>query len=757
MKKFLFALFLLVCLSGYARGSDIDVGSSSITGFNTANAGSDFALTGVSVTLGDPDVTCSSCLPASAVGIGGMQITLDGQQYTIESVASRSAFTLTANYAGSTGTTTGTLWKFIHLRIYATVAFIPSGSTVVVQPGAPGSTAWYKRVGASIVNDGSQNVLFIPAVTLAATTNSSVPTARYFAAFYTQSGGFIQNFPSCIDTFRLDHATTPTSWAQICAFNLPPNPGPPIPTNFLTEAQINARFPSCLVNNLDFFAATGNVKSCLTLSSEFAIAGGILSLAAPATGYNRIQEEGSNLAQRATLNFVGSSFTATDDVPNTRTNVTADADLNALASNSTNGFWAAGTNVVRTLTGTANEIGVTSGNGTVGNPVFSLPTALTFTGKTITGGTYSSPTINTPTIATPTITGGTHTAITGLGIRSTGTGAFDLTLANTENLTAGRTLTLTLGNAARTLSLGGNLTTGGTFTTTSTFSATGAFSTAAAFTTSGANALTLTTTGSTNVTLPTTGTLATLAGTETFTNKTLTSPRIGTSILDTNGNELLTLTATGSAVNEVSLANAAPGITGPTIGVSGSTTDVNLNINAKGTGRVVIKGYPFALDVNATPTGNVTTGLDTLYTLSLAADTLANNLDFIEFKFGGTFAGNDNDKRLQVAIGGQVLFDTGLFDFDGSLVATGQWSITGQIVRVSATSVVATSQLQLDQVAVNGGGALISSNGIMTGRNVTLTVSNLDSNAVTLLLQAESASATDDVVRTSAIVTLVQR
>ncbi len=41
------------------------------------------------------------------------------------------------------------------------------------------------------------------------------------------------------------------------------------------------------------------------------------------------------------------------------------------------------------------------------------------------------------------------------------------------------------------------------------------------FSTSGANALTLTTTGTTNVTLPTTGTLATLAGSETLTNKTI--------------------------------------------------------------------------------------------------------------------------------------------------------------------------------------------------------------------------------------------
>ena len=51
----------------------------------------------------------------------------------------------------------------------------------------------------------------------------------------------------------------------------------------------------------------------------------------------------------------------------------------------------------------------------------------------------------------------------------------------------------------------------------------------------------------------------TLTGTQTLTNKTLTSPKIGTSILDTNGNQLALLTATSSAVNEFTIANAATG------------------------------------------------------------------------------------------------------------------------------------------------------------------------------------------------------
>src|SRR6266487_2833783 len=72
--------------------------------------------------------------------------------------------------------------------------------------------------------------------------------------------------------------------------------------------------------------------------------------------------------------------------------------------------------------------------------------------------------------------------------------------------------------------------------------------------TSGANSLTFTTTGATNVTLPTTGTVATLAGSEAFTNKT------GNISQWTNNSNYLTAitggTCTNQAVTAISTAGA---------------------------------------------------------------------------------------------------------------------------------------------------------------------------------------------------------
>jgi len=95
-----------------------------------------------------------------------------------------------------------------------------------------------------------------------------------------------------------------------------------------------------------------------------------------------------------------------------------------------------------------------------------------------------------------------------------------------------------------------------------------------------------------------TSAFVTATSTTTLTNKTLTSPKIGTSILDTNGNELALLTATGSAVNEITLANAATG-NGPIISSTGET-NVDLNLNPKGSG--VLKSGTAAVKIAGTET-----------------------------------------------------------------------------------------------------------------------------------------------------------
>ena len=95
-----------------------------------------------------------------------------------------------------------------------------------------------------------------------------------------------------------------------------------------------------------------------------------------------------------------------------------------------------------------------------------------------------------------------------------------------------------------------------------------------------------TNTGVIEIPLSTAGTV-TETGTQTLTNKTLTSPKIGTSILDTGGNELFKLTATGSAVNELTYNNASTG-NNPTFTASGGDTNIGVSILPKGSGKITL-------------------------------------------------------------------------------------------------------------------------------------------------------------------------
>jgi hypothetical protein len=87
-------------------------------------------------------------------------------------------------------------------------------------------------------------------------------------------------------------------------------------------------------------------------------------------------------------------------------------------------------------------------------------------------------------------------------------------------------------------------------------------------------------------------------------------------VIDTNGNELLKVTATASAVNELTLANAATGGS-PTLSATGGDTNIGINLTPKGTGGVVFPAGAVGTPA-ITTSGDLNTGI-----FFPAADTVA--------------------------------------------------------------------------------------------------------------------------------------
>src|SRR6056300_794284 len=157
------------------------------------------------------------------------------------------------------------------------------------------------------------------------------------------------------------------------------------------------------------------------------------------------------------------------------------------------------------------------------------------------------------------------------------------------------------------------------------------------------------------------GSFATLAGTETLSNKTLTAPKFadGGYIADANGNELILLQTTTSAVNELEITNAATG-NAVQIATSGGDTNIDLKISPKGSGVV---------DVDTSRITNVTdpSGAQDAATKAYV-DSVANGLDVkasVRYASTANVAGTYNNGAGTITAG-----SNGAFSIDGQTPST---------------------------------------------------------------------------------------
>ena len=561
---------------GSANGGTVTVNKDLVVSGDLTVNGTTTTVNSTTITIDDPNLVLNSIASPTDILADGGGITLKGDSdHTLNWVNATDAWTSSEHFNIASG-------KAYYINGTSVLNATTLGSAVVTSSlttvGVIGSGTWQGTAiaglygGTGVANSGKTITLggnlttsgaFATTLTVTAATSVTLPLTGTLATLAGTET--LTNKTLTSPTLTTPALGTPASGTLTSCTGLPVSTGidglgANVAAFLATPSSINLR--SALSDD----TGTGAAVFAKDPTFDTSVVGG-----ATMAVFNTVSTtlNGFGAATTMTLGATTGSAAIRNPTLTLGNTVVGDATMAVFNTVSTtiNGFGAA----------TAMTLGATTGNAYVRNPTLKVGNTsgtittgggnliLEPTGSGINGGDFASLTItNTESTGQVQIEGGDFF----LGNKSDGTtttsvniifegataDAHETTLTVAEP-TADRTLTLPdatdtligrattdtltnktwnstvitgeyggtgVANTSKTITLGGNLTTSGAFATT------------------------LTVTAGTGVTLPTTGTLATLAGTETFTNKTLTSPTLTGPALGTPASGVLT-NCTGTA------------------------------------------------------------------------------------------------------------------------------------------------------------------------------------------------------------------